>query len=186
VPKEWDVDVWVNVCHKVSVGIATSTTKHFTDLGVPLIRNQNIKENNIDISDLLHISNDFAEMNKSKALEKGDILTIRTGYPGLSAVTTEKHSGWQTFTTLISRNQIVALQGGGAQQNLNVSWLNKIKVIVLTPEEQDAVATRINSIYRQIDKEQEYLAKLLKFKLGLMQTLLTGSRRVKLAETVSS
>ena len=149
VPKDWNIVDWSRTCENVFVGIATSTTKHFVEQGVPLIRNQNILENELNCQDLLHISHEFAQLNRSKFLKTGDILSIRTGYPGLSAVARYEHNGFQTFTTLISRplpendsqylcyvlnshlgkRQIMNLQGGGAQQNLNVGWL----VTKLTP-----------------------------------------------------
>jgi type I restriction enzyme S subunit len=128
----------------VSVGIATSTTNHFAESGVPILRNQNIRSGYIDLSDVLNVTREFDALNKSKRLRTGDVITVRTGYPGTSAVVPPQLEGWQTFTTLIStplsnritseflcellnshlgKTQIARLQGGGAQQNLNVGWL---------------------------------------------------------------
>ena len=104
VPEEWEVVKMKDVCTKIGVGIATSTTKHFVERdGVPLIRNQNIREDGIITDDLLMISQPFSELNRNRRLQENDILTVRTGYPGLSSVVTKREEGWQTFTTLISR-----------------------------------------------------------------------------------
>ena len=93
VPKDWDVLKYDEVNEKIFVGIATSSTKHFASEGIPLIRNQNIKETGVDLSDLTYITKNFAQANKSKALKKNDIVTVRTGFPGLSSKVTEKMEG---------------------------------------------------------------------------------------------
>ena len=38
------------------------------------------------------ISEEFSETNKNKMLQVGDVITVRTGYPGISAVVTKKFS----------------------------------------------------------------------------------------------
>lgn len=202
VPREWEVVTWGDACEKVIVGIATSTTKFFTKKGVPLIRNQNIKENELNIDDLLYITEGFSKINKTKRLEEGDILSIRTGYPGLSCLVPKSMAGSQTFTTLISRakkefnpqllvyfinsefgrKQIFNLQAGGAQQNLNVSWLSLLKIFKISIKEQEAMVIKINHLYTQRETEESYLQKLQTLKKGLMQDLLTGKVAVKVAE----
>jgi len=205
VPKEWEVISWKDACENVFVGIATSTTKYFTDVGVPLIRNQNILENKIDIRDLLHITQDFAQTNHNKAIKAGDILSIRTGYPGQSAVALSTHNGFQSFTTLISRpksdkdtkylcyllnsqigkRQIANLQGGGAQQNLNVGWLVRLKVLIPNITEQNNIASQLDAIESQIDKEAQVLEKNISLKQALMSDLLKGKVRVQYDEEIA-
>lgn len=150
IPEQWNSDLLENICEKISVGIATSTTKYFVDDGIPLLRNQNIKEGYINTKDLLYISEEFSKINSSKRLREGDVICVRTGYPGQSAVITSEMNGWQTFTTLILRPiknkidpyflcyflntigklQINSFQAGGAQQNLNVGWISKMQILI--------------------------------------------------------
>ena len=194
IPKEWDVVRWNEVCERVFVGIATSTTKYFVNTGVPLIRNQNILENKLDDSDLLFIRKDFADQNNSKAIKVGDILTIRTGYPGQSAVALEKHTGYHSFTTLISRlltgydsvfycyylnsefgkRQISNLQGGGAQQNLNVGWFIQMYVPKPAFREQQMISESIECIEKMINGYVQESSKFNKLKTGLTSDLLTN------------
>ena len=199
IPVEWEVENFIDACERVSVGIATSTTKYFQSEGVPLLRNQNILSGVFDLNELLYISLDFDVINKSKRLKTGDLVTMRTGYPGRTAVTTSFMDGWQTFTTLIStpkkqkyrpdflsvlmnsfvcRKQILTLQGGGAQQNLNVGWLIKMKVFKPSIAEQTGILSVLNDIDKAIDCNSKQLQKLHHQKTGLMQDLLTGKVRV--------
>ena len=87
----------------VTVGIANSATHAYSNDGVVMLRNQNIKENYLDDADLIHITSEFAEKYGSKQLEENDILVIRTGYPGIACLVPRKYTGCQTFTTLIVR-----------------------------------------------------------------------------------
>ena len=91
------------ICEFVTVGIANSATHAYAESGVPMLRNQNIREGSLDDSDLVYIKSEFAEKYRSKTLKENDLLIVRTGYPGVSCVVPKKYEGAQTFTTLIAR-----------------------------------------------------------------------------------
>ncbi len=91
------------ICEFVTVGIANSATQAFSDEGIIMFRNQNIKEDFLDDSDIVHITETFAKKYKSKSLKENDLLIVRTGYPGIACLVPKKYEGSQTFTTLIAR-----------------------------------------------------------------------------------
>ncbi len=105
IPSSWRIEKLESISHNIFVGIATSTTDYFcnSDQGVPLLRNQNIKENYLDLTDLVYITNDFSEKNRNKKLQKNDVIIVRTGYPGVASVVHDELEGAQTFTTLVVR-----------------------------------------------------------------------------------
>lgn len=195
IPSEWEAERFGTACKKIAVGIATSTTKHFSEDGVPLIRNQNVRENGFDTRDILFITKHFDEANKGKRLKPLDIVIVRTGYPGLSCVVPDEMEGWQTFTTLICRpkqdrynshfvslminshvckRQIANLQAGGAQQNLNVGWITNMDILCPPREEQTQIVRILHSVAERIRNGEAMLSKFKRLKLGLMQDLLTG------------
>ena len=92
-----------DICDFVTVGIANSATHAYSDNGVLMFRNQNIKENYLDDKDLVYITPEFEEKYKNKRLKENDILVTRTGYPGVACVVPKNYEGCQTFTTLIAR-----------------------------------------------------------------------------------
>lgn len=194
-PGRWKKEKYEEVCERIVVGIATSTTKHFVDEGVPMLRNQNIHAGWIDFNDLLQISPRFAEVNRSKRLCAGDIVTTRTGYPGISAVVPKMAAGWQTFTTLIStanrrkvlpeflclflnsragRAQIWQLQGGGAQQNLNAGWISNMAVAYPSIPEQERICALLKTTEKGIEALTLEKAKFSLIKKALMGDLLLG------------
>lgn len=201
IPVGWEVKALEALADSITVGIATSTTEHYVEDGVPLIRNQNIKEDFLDMSDLLKISEAFDRKNKSKRVQEGDVLTVRTGYPGVSCVVPEGLGYLQTFTTLITRpNQklisphyvsryfnspqgkglMLHQAAGGAQQNINAGNLKKLLVPVPSLAEQRKIAEILAAADAKgrslASKKGEYQT----LKRGLMQKLLTGEWRVTL------
>src|SRR5262249_20117811 len=143
VPIDWETYVLEEIAERISVGLATSVTKHYRSTGVPLVRNLNIKDGFFDSSEMLFVSFEFASANASKAAKALDVLTVHTGSNlGQTCVLPLEFDNCQTFTTLITtpkkgkadphylclhmssvfgRNEMAKLQAGGAKGNLNTS-----------------------------------------------------------------
>ena len=158
----------------VTVGIANSATHAYVDNGIIMFRNQNIKENYLDDTDLIYISPDFAEKYKAKALKTNDILVTRTGYPGQACVVPEQFSGSQTFTTLIVRlknteitdpyyicyyinsplgkKYVEKMKTGAAQQNFGAKALEKMPIKLPSLEKQKTAVRLIKRIIALFDE----------------------------------
>jgi type I restriction enzyme S subunit len=165
IPRGWKVERLKDVCERVSVGIASAATHAYAKEGIPLIRNQNIKEGFLDTADLLFITPEFDGKYACKRLKEGDVLTVRTGYPGVSAVVPKQYESCQSFTTLISRpikerlnpqflcHWINSAHGkafvavgkmGAAQQNLNAGILEDMELPIPPLNEQDVICEAIS------------------------------------------
>lgn len=178
-PANWSVSEWGSLCTMVGVGIASSATHAYSSEGIPLIRNQNILFGSLDLTDLLRVTPEYDQQYASKRLKTGDVITMRTGYPGRSAVVPPDLDGSQTFTTLISRpkqdmvtpaylcgwinsergrREVLRLQAGGAQQNLNAGSLRHLLVPVPPMEEQNAIVKMLQGFDRNRAIEQSFAA----------------------------
>ena len=184
-------DYMENLSEFVTVGIANSATHAYAEHGVVMLRNQNIKENHLDDTELVYIEPKFADKYKSKKLEANDILVTRTGYPGIACVVPQKYTGSQTFTTLIIRlkkgtnasscyichyinsshgkKYVSGTKVGVAQQNFGAKVLAKMPVIVPPIELQNQFATFVARIDQQKQTVQQSLEKLELMKKALMQ-----------------
>ena len=184
-------DYMENLSEFVTVGIANSATHAYAEHGVVMLRNQNIKENHLDDTELVYIEPKFADKYKSKKLEANDILVTRTGYPGIACVVPQKYAGSQTFTTLIIRLKkgtnasscyichyinsshgkiyVSGTKVGVAQQNFGAKVLAKMPVIVPPIELQNQFATFVARIDQQKQTVQQSLEKLELMKKALMQ-----------------
>ncbi len=161
----------------VTVGIANSATHAYVSSGIPMLRNQNIKENHLDDSDILFIKPEFAAKYESKKLKENDIIAMRTGYPGVACLVPKKYEGCQTFTTLIVRLKpdnnpnyvcsyinsdlgksfINSEKVGVAQQNLGAKSLAKMPIKIAPRGLQEEYA----GFLKQVDKSKVAVQKAL-------------------------
>ncbi|MCU1326445.1 MAG: restriction endonuclease subunit [Bryobacterales bacterium] len=58
----------------------------YVEFGIPLLRSQNIRPFRLDQSNMKYISEDFHKKLKKSALAPGDVVVVRTGYPGTACV----------------------------------------------------------------------------------------------------
>ncbi len=190
---EWDTSTLDKVCERISVGLATSVTQHYRNIGVPIIRNLNIKDGYFDSSDMLYISEEFAKANLSKAAKALDVLTVHTGSNlGQTCVLPSNFHNCQTFITLITtpkkvildpyflcihmsseigRNEMTKLQVGGGKGNLNTSDLKRYRITFPSLPEQQKIAACLSSLNELITAQSQKIEKLKEHKKGLMQQL---------------
>ena len=164
----------------VTVGIANSATHAYSDSGVIMFRNQNIKEGYLDDKDVIYITSEFADKYKTKALKENDLLVTRTGYPGVASLVPKKYEGCQTFTTLIVRlkeldsirhkyvcNYINSIYGkryvnemkvGVAQQNFGAKALEKMPIFIPPIDEQ----IEFENFQEQVEKLKSQMETSLK------------------------
>ncbi|SDE94552.1 type I restriction enzyme, S subunit [Celeribacter baekdonensis] len=193
-PKGWDWGRLADYCSRICVGIVIRPADHYVDEGVPTFRSANVREGYISESDFVYISAASNALLHKSQIRKGDILTVRTGYPGTSAVVPEKYNGCNCVDILIStplnsvsseflcswinspfgKGQVLSGQGGLAQQHFNVGEMRELIVVKPLKAEQEEITSKIDAAEVRIQTEQNLLAKLRLQKSGLMDDLLTG------------
>jgi type I restriction enzyme S subunit len=199
IPEDWEVKPLTIIADRIMVGIASAATHAYRDKGVPMFRNQNIKPGHLDDSDLLFISPEYEATFKNKRLRKGDLLTMRTGYPGVTAIVPAHYESAQSFTTLITRPKeeeakstylchyinselgqhfFTQSQIGGAQKNVNVGTLRKMLIPLPKPPEQRAIAEALSDVDGLLGGLDRLIAKKHDLKQAAMQQLLTGQTRL--------
>ena len=201
IPIEWKTYLLEEISDRISVGLATSVTKHYRSSGVPIVRNLNIKDGFFDGSDMLFITPEFANANANKAARALDVLTVRTGSNlGQTCVLPLDFDNCQTFTTLITtpkktiadpyflclhmssefgRNEMARLQAGGGKGNLNTGELKKYRVGLPNGlPEQRAIAEALSDVDGLLGGLDRLIAKKRDLKQAAMQQLLTGQTRL--------
>lgn len=195
-----DLVAYGDACETVQVGIVIRPASHYVDDGgVPALRSTNIKRNEIDFSALVQLSHEGHAINKKSALRAGDVVTIRTGEPGKTAVIPQDapsplncidiifsrpkpelrpHFASYFINSGTARRQIGAMQGGLAQQHFNVGEMKKLKLPVPTLARQDRVIAVLDGAWRAVQLEEAQLLTLQSTKQALMSDLLSGRVRV--------
>ena len=189
---DWEKKELSDICELITVGIANSATQAYRDTGVIMFRNQNIKENYLDTSDLIYIDPEFEKRYKKKRLKADDLLIVRTGYPGTACLVPPEYEDAQTFTTLIARlikNENVpayvcqyinsplgksyfeSTQIGGGQKNSGAKILENFPISLPSLPEQQKIAflfTELDTIIQSAEKALEGYREL---KQGMLQKM---------------
>lgn len=159
------------LCLKLSVGIVVRPTQYYSTRGIPALRSLNVREDEIDLSDVVYIDRRAHESTVAKsALRPRDVVIVRTGYPGTSAVIPESlveancidlvfaRAGARILPEYLSRffnspsgrAQALAAKTGMAQQHLNVGAVARTLVPVPPLEEQRRVVQVLTAVDGQL------------------------------------
>jgi type I restriction enzyme S subunit len=198
IPDDWEIHKSSDLCERIMVGIVIRPSQYYTRDGVPALRSANIREDGINDIDLVFISEESNQLLAKSQVREGDVLTVRTGYPGTSAVAEAKHSGSNCIDILITRpssrilpqwlclwinspfgkEQVLRNQGGLAQKHFNVSDMRNLVVALPQPKEQREISRAMCDVDVLINSLEELIEKKRNIKQAAMQELLTGKRRL--------
>ena len=178
---------------KTFIGLVTTMTENYRDSGTLLIRNSDIKEGQFIFSEKpIHLDEEFAEKNKTRRLQIGDVVTVHTGDIGTSAVIKEKEAGAIGFATINTRTDkrllnpyflstyfntkkhkcyANSVSTGDGRSNYNIKDFNKLVISIPTLDEQEKISALINNINTIITLHQCKLEKLKLTKKTLLQKL---------------
>lgn len=201
VPKGWSLVDANEICESISVGVVIKPTQYYVDEneGVKAFRSANVREGFINDSDWVYFSQEGHLANKKSQLKSGDVLIVRTGYPGTACVVTPEFEGANAIDIVIARpqknkvlpeylcaytnssigkSQVLNLQGGMAQKHLNVGAYQTLKVKLPPLLEQKKIAKVLSTWDKAIATTEKLLINSQQQKKSLMQKLLTGSKRL--------
>lgn len=199
IPVEWEVKSCNAICKQIVVGIVIKPVQYYREDGVPMLRSANVKENRIDPRNLVFMSTKDNEKLLKSQVAAGDLVTVRTGYPGTTSVIPIEFDGCNCIDIVISRpdpnqvrseflsiwinsyhgkRQVLEGQGGLAQQHFNVGEMKALLVKSPTLDEQQLIEQILLKHVSTTNKTQKVLSKLHSIKTALMQDLLTGEKRV--------
>ena len=137
----------------VQVGLVIKPTRFYSadGTGTPAFRSLNIGEMYIRDSEWVYFTDKGMVENQRTIAHTGDVLVVRSGYPGTSCVVTPEYDGRNVVDLIIAhpnvskilpeflcaftnyphgKIQIENSQRGVAQKHFNVSLYNKMKIVV--------------------------------------------------------
>lgn len=178
---------------KTFIGLVTTMTENYRDSGTLLIRNSDIKEGQFVFSEKpIHLDEEFAEKNKTRRLQIGDVVTVHTGDIGTSAVIQEKEAGAIGFATINTRTDkrilnpyflstyfntekhkcyANSVSTGDGRSNYNIKDFNKLVISIPTLDEQEKISALINNINTIITLHQRKLDKLKNLKQAYLNEM---------------
>ena len=204
IPIGWDVCPCDRICREIVVGIVVTPAKYYVSSGIPVLRSANLREDGVALDDLVFISPASNLLHRKSIIRVGDVLTVRTGYPGTTCVVPESLDGANCVDIIISRpgslivpdflalwvnspfgkDQVLKTQGGLAQQHFNIREMRNLLAAVPSKPEQDAIVGRIVCFDHLRSSEEISRCKLEILKSGLTSDLLTG--RIPVPEKIAT
>lgn len=201
VPEGWEELPAKDACKSITVGVVIKPSEYYVSEGegVRAFRSANVREGFINDSDWVYFSLEGHKKNKKSELKAGDVLVVRSGYPGTACVVPPELAGSNAIDVVIARpdtsrvvseylcaftnsdvgrGQILNLQGGMAQKHLNVGAFKTLKLILPPIPEQKRIAKILSIWDEAIATTEQLLTNSDQQKRALMQKLLTGEKRL--------
>ena len=82
----WGKKKLIDLCHQITVGHVGSMASKYTEQGIPFLRSQNVQPFRIVLDNIKYIDDAFNSSLSKSSLSPGDVVIVRTGYPGTAAV----------------------------------------------------------------------------------------------------
>jgi type I restriction enzyme S subunit len=159
VPQHWEVKRLKHISPFITVGVVVNPSTFVADEGFPFIYGGDIREGVIDWKNARRIDAKSSEANSKTRLKAGDLLTVRVGAPGVTAVVPIECEGgncasvmlirqgsfnshWLCYAmnTRIVRFQVEVVQYGAAQEQFNISHAVNFWAPTPPRAEQDKIA----------------------------------------------
>ena len=190
-------DAWeqrkVTELGKIYIGLVTTMTAHYTDEGILLIRNSDIKDGRFEFGEKpIFLEKSFAMANESRMHQIGDVITVHTGDVGTSAVIRENEDKSIGFATIVTRPNktiidpsylctflnterhkkwAVAISTGDGRTNYNLGDYFELVVPVPSIKEQKQIAMFIENLNNLITLHQRKFEKLTNVKKSMLEKM---------------
>jgi len=176
----------------------------FVNHGIPVIQLHNISEGRFIADDLKYITEDkFNELRRHEA-RPGDLIITKLGDPIAAAcivpdifpkymivadcvrLRVNKELCNPIFLQYVInsikvRKQAIARAKGSTRKRINLSEIKKLLIPLPSLTEQNKIADILSTVDIKLKLDRKRKEKLLRIKRGLMNDLLTGRKRLKVA-----
>jgi type I restriction enzyme S subunit len=103
IPAHWELKRQKFISPKVTVGIVVTPAAYYVEAGIPALRGFNVKERHLDLDDLAFISEDANELHAKSKIFEDDLIAVRTGQPGTTAIVPKGLDGANCVDLIIIR-----------------------------------------------------------------------------------
>ena len=202
VPEHWEVKRLKHISPKVGVGLVINPSTYTKDEGVYFIFGGDVKEYYFDLSGTRRISPKDSDSLLPSQLNHRDLVCVRVGYPGITAVVPKELEGSNCASVIIirrgtynsdwlcaamniwvGRQQVDLSSYGAAQKQFNVN--DAVEFVFPTPPENeqkeiaDFVQDTLNRFNKLSDKAEEQIGLLQERRSALISATVTGKIDVR-------
>ncbi len=166
------------LCREITVGFVGPMATKYAEKGIPFLRSQNIQPFRLELSSIKFISPEFHKKLKKSALYPGDVVVVRTGYPGTACVIPPKlpvsncadlvifrpssqldpHYLTYMFNSNLGRSRVAGNLVGVAQQHFNIGVAKEMVINIPPLPTQHKIASILSAYDDLIENNTRRIA----------------------------
>ena len=203
---DWHTVLLGDVAEKITVGFVGTMASQYVHQGIPFLRSLNVKPLRIDLSDVRYVAPEFnARISKSE-LHPGDVVTVRTGSPGATAVIPPTLPVANCSDLVITRpgplldprwlsyyingaagGFVESRLVGAVQQHFNIASARELELVLPPLATQRAIAATLGALDDKIDSNRRAVTLLNSLVMALFDRVsqVKGVEMVQLADLVT-
>lgn len=190
-------------CPEVTVGIVVTPAKYYVEIGVPCLRSLNVGEGYLIAENLVHISAEANELHAKSKIFAGDIVVVRSGKTGATAVVTPDFDGANCIDLVIIRSsrqvdsewlrvylnstpaleQVTDASEGAIQQHFNVGSARELRIPDSSLDEQRQDLANVLRVERATSElaahVKGHIERLREYRSSLISAAVTGEIQVQ-------
>lgn len=203
IPAHWHLRPLKRVSPEITVGVVVNPSTYVQTEGVPFLYGSDIREGHIVADGARRMSEEDSKSLSKSCLRAGDLVCVRVGAPGITAVVPPELAGANCASVLIVRSgdsfdshwlcyamnsrlvryQVELVQYGAAQEQFNVAHAVEFFVPLASWAEQRAISAYLNHETAKIDaliaKIRQAIDHLKEFRTALISAAVTGKIDVR-------
>ena len=203
VPAHWEVKKLKWLAPSITVGIVVTPAKYYVTAGIPCLRSLNIRPEKILAENLVYISERSNEFLSKSKISRGDLVCVRTGQPGTTAVVDERFDRANCIDLIIirqsplisseylslvmnsgvCRSQYLLGASGAIQQHFNIETTKNLTVFCPPLDEQHRITAfldqKSDAINEAITKKEHQIDRLQEYRTILIADVVTGKLDVR-------
>lgn len=204
IPAHWQVRRLKHISPHQSVGVVVNPSSYFDQTGtVPILLGSNVAEGAIDANGAKRITTLSSELLRKSKLHAGDLVTVRVGDPGVTAVVPPELDGcncasvmfirrherydsqWLMYAmnSRVGRYQVEVVQYGAAQKQFNISHAVDFLYPFPPLDEQRRISAFLGQAEVQLREVQvlseRHIALLREYRTALISAAVTGQIDVR-------
>jgi len=172
IPAHWETRRLKHISPAITVGVVVNPSTYVTMEGEPFLYGSDITEDGINLDGVRRLPRDVSRNELAKTcLRPGDVVTVRVGAPGITAVVPPELDGancasimlirgastfdsqWLAYTmnSAVGRSQVRLVQYGAAQEQFNISHAVDFWFAVPSLDEQRELVSYLENATSALD-----------------------------------
>lgn len=198
IPDKWVMRRLKHISPDIVVGIVVNPSDYYCDDGRPFVFGGDISESGVRVETTRRISESGNAVNPKSVLRTGDLLTVRVGEPGTTAVVPPELDGANCASVMLTRgsadfnshwlaacmnstigkSQVSMVAYGAAMKQFNISHAREFWFPVPPQETQAGIALRAAGVSSRVallsDHVETHIERLREYRSSLISAAVTG------------